>query len=174
VLAVLVLAAAAALLPVPAPPPAAGGSISGVLPVADLARRADLVVIGRVQEVTAVRRSADGLVETLVTLHVEEVLKGAAGPTVEFARLGGRVGAVTSVVPGAPEFAAGERVLVFLARRPDGRLGLSDLFQAKFSLERDPRASVPLAVRRLPDSGQVLSATGLDQVRADVARAAHP
>ena len=54
-------------------------------------------------------------IETLVTLEVEHYLKGNLGPSVTVRTPGGRMGPYLSVMPGAPRFAEGDRVVLFLA-----------------------------------------------------------
>jgi hypothetical protein len=79
----------------------------------DLARESITIVRGLVVNVEAQwidRRR----IETVVTVDVERSLKGASGPTVQFRVPGGRVGRYRNVVVGAPEFAVGRRVIVFL------------------------------------------------------------
>jgi hypothetical protein len=90
-------------------------------------------VIGAVGEWDAARAN----IHTRVELSVAELLKGAASSPVTFTQLGGRVGGEASAVAGAVAFQPGERVLVFLTRRPDGSLGLTDLSHGAFSLARD-------------------------------------
>jgi hypothetical protein len=83
------------------------------------------------------------------------------------------VGGVAATIADAPTFAAGERVLVFLTRRPDGALRVAHLYQGKFTIETDPTTSRPQAVRRAPDTRAVLDAVALDDALALV-RAALP
>jgi len=58
---------------------------------------------------------------TTVTLRVEQALKGEfrAGDTLSFRQMGGTVGQTTLRTPGLPQFAAGDRVLLFLNARLD-------------------------------------------------------
>jgi hypothetical protein len=59
-------------------------------------------------------------VETLVTLEVGSYLKGSLGPVLTFRVPGGRLGRFRSIVVGAPDFAIGQRVVVFLGYRTPG------------------------------------------------------
>ena len=82
--------------------------------VGELAREAGAIVRGRVIAVEA-RFTADRrAIETLVTVDVEETLKGSLGSTVQFLAPGGTLGRYRSIFVGAPAFAAGERVVLFL------------------------------------------------------------
>lgn len=76
----------------------------------------DALAIARGRVVAADVRWTDDRrsIETLVTLEVERYLKGDLGPTVQFLVPGGRLGRYQRVFVGAPEFAADDRVVVFL------------------------------------------------------------
>lgn len=77
-------------------------------------------------------------IETITTLAVEEVLKGSILQTnLEIHEPGGTLDGVSRVIPGTPEFDAGEHVLLMLRTRPDGAWGISDLGLGRFSFERD-------------------------------------
>jgi hypothetical protein len=143
-------------------------SVSHVLSIPDLARRADAIVLGDVRAVRSSWDRSHSAIYTEVEVAPGEVLKGASSDSVWFEHLGGRVGDVTSVVAGTPAFVPGEQVLVFLVRGPAGGLRLLNLFQGKFSLERDPRSGRPVATRRIPDSNEVVDQITLDHVRSQI------
>jgi hypothetical protein len=139
------------------------------LTVEDLARRADLVVIGEVTSVASEFHATRSRIVTRVDVRVSETLKGKAGANpLQLRQPGGRVGEMTSEVAGAARFVAGERILLFLTRGSDGALGVVGLFQGKFALERDGGGG-DVAVRRVPGSAEVLDRAPLDQIRAAVA-----
>lgn len=78
----------------------------------------ELVVHGRV---VAVRPQIVGdrrTIETVVTIAVVDALKGQPGPTVYFRVPGGQVGRYRRFMVGAPEFAEGQEVVLFLKGRP--------------------------------------------------------
>jgi len=78
----------------------------------------ELVVHGRV---VAVRPQLVGdrrTVETVVTIAVLDALKGQPGQTVYFRVPGGQIGRYRRFMVGAPEFVAGEEVVLFLKGRP--------------------------------------------------------
>ncbi len=109
----------------------------------ELARESDAVVRGKVVS-TEGRKSADGKrIFTRVTVEVAEAWKGAPGKTVVVQVPGGVHGEVGQVVHGAPRFADGEEVVVFLRRLPEGPPGepttfhVSGLAQGKLRVERD-------------------------------------
>src|SRR5262249_56746364 len=87
--------------------------------IADLTRNSVATVIGTVAEVAAVR-SHDGQIFTLVTVDIEQVLKGRlAAARIILKEDGGQVGALHQVVFGTPSFTPAEHVLLFLGMRLD-------------------------------------------------------
>lgn len=82
--------------------------------VSELARDARAIVRGRVVSVDGQWTEDRRTIETIVTLEVENYLKGSLGSTVRFRVPGGDLGRYRSVVVGAPQFAVDEHVVVFL------------------------------------------------------------
>lgn len=79
-----------------------------------LSREARAIVRGRVVAVDAQWTDDRRTIETIVTLQIEEYLKGQLGDTVRFRVPGGTLGRFRNVVVGAPRFEVGQRVIVFL------------------------------------------------------------
>jgi hypothetical protein len=136
--------AALALLVLPS---LAAAMTTRVASLADLARRADLCLVGR-----AVARESfwrEGRILTRVTVQAEEVWKGAAGPTqsVEVLTLGGVVGGLAQRVDGAVTVDVGERVALLLAREPGGAFVPLGLWQGVFRVTGEgPEAAVTRGV----------------------------
>jgi hypothetical protein len=80
----------------------------------ELSRDALAIVRGRVAAIDPRWTEDRGTIETIVTLEVEGYLKGALGQVVRFRVPGGDLGRFRSIVVGAPEFAVGQHVVVFL------------------------------------------------------------
>jgi hypothetical protein len=80
----------------------------------ELAHDARAIARGRVAAIAGRWTDDRRTIETIVTLEVDRYLKGALGPSIEFRVPGGDLGRYRSVVVGAPEFAVGDRVIVFL------------------------------------------------------------
>jgi hypothetical protein len=78
---------------------------------------ADRIFVGTVRGVEV--READGRVETVATLEVEEVVAGSVPSTIELRFAGGEIGGVKRWIDGMPELAAGERYVVFLEAEHD-------------------------------------------------------
>jgi hypothetical protein len=84
----------------------------------EMVTASDLVVHGRVvgirPQIVGDRRT----IETVITVAVVDALKGQPGETVYFRVPGGQVGRYRRLMVGAPEFAEGEEVVLFLKGRP--------------------------------------------------------
>ena len=86
----------------------------------EMVTASDLVVHGRV---VAIRPQLVGdrrTIETVITVAVVDALKGQPGETVYFRVPGGQVGRYRRVMVGAPEFAEGDEVVLFLKGRAPG------------------------------------------------------
>jgi hypothetical protein len=83
----------------------------------ELSRDARAIVRGRIAALDTQWTEDRGTIETIVTLEVEQYLKGALGPTLRFRVPGGDLGRFRSIVVGAPEFVVDEHVVVFLGAR---------------------------------------------------------
>lgn len=122
--------------------------------VVDLTHAADVVATGHVTTVTTGRDAATNWIYTYVTVDITEVLRGSVGDrTIVLQQLGGTVGDESMVIPEQAQFTAGEDVLLFAASRPrDGSLYTAQLWQGKWSIERDARTLARVATRVAPES----------------------
>ena len=102
----------------------------------ELAHDALAIARGRVAAVDAQWTEDRGTIETIVTLEVEGYLKGALGSTVRFRTPGGELGRFRSIVVGAPEFAVGQRIIVFLGARGPSVPHVLGLSQGVFRIAR--------------------------------------
>lgn len=113
-------------------------SVGSPLSISELAARADVIVLGVVVGARSAWDDTGSVIVTVVDVRPEELLKGGPGPSVLRVRhLGGRVGDQAMVVAGAPSFADGERVLLFLAGDPRRELTVVGLAQGKFTVTQD-------------------------------------
>jgi hypothetical protein len=80
----------------------------------ELSRDARAIVRGRVMALNARWTEDRRTIETVVTLEVENYLKGPLGQTLQFRVPGGELGRFRSITVGAPEFSIDERIVVFL------------------------------------------------------------
>jgi hypothetical protein len=77
---------------------------------------ADLIVAGQIVDVRS-QLTGDRSIESYVTLAVDQTIKGQPAPTVTFRVPNGTVGRYRRITIGAPEFARGDRVVLFLRGR---------------------------------------------------------
>ena len=110
------------------------GAEGVALSVEGLARTSDTVVRGSVRRI-ATTLSPDGRrVFTLVDVEVATRLRGEAAGHLRVIVPGGIAGPIGQRVEGAPSFAEGEEVVVFLHRAEAGGFRVAGLAQGKFSV----------------------------------------
>lgn len=162
------LALLGAILTALVAPAGVSGATTQLLGIAELATRAELVVLGTVGAVESQWNADRTLIETRVDVRVTATPRGEPRPDVSLWEPGGRVGTLAAEIAGTPRFSPGERVLLFLRRGRDGRLHVVERFQGKFSIERDAASGQERAVRRIPDTGRVLDVVPLDRLLAEL------
>lgn len=150
-----ILLAAAAVVPT-AP---ARATVLVPADLVELSRSAALVVRGTVTAVTSQWADGRRRVETLVTLDVQQAIKGAGGATVTFKVPGGDMGRYRSVMIGAPTFRVGEEVILFLGARPPALPFLLGLGQGVYRVQRDERTGAARVI------SPVLAADSAESVR---------
>jgi hypothetical protein len=90
------------------------------LPLPALTTEADSIVVADVLQVACEWSWDRQLIQSIVTLRVDEVLKGQLDrPEILIQVPGGKIGEIGLRVSDMPDFAAGERVLVFLGEISD-------------------------------------------------------
>ena len=128
-----------------------------VVPIADRARGAEQVVVGRVSSVTPIWREndfGDRLIVSVLHVIVDESLKGSSQPAIDVEVEGGTIGSLTLRVSDLDTFVAGDRAVFYVQRNRRGGL-------------------IPhrrgLGLQKLDDAGRVRgSGMTLDQVRREV------
>ena len=128
------------------------------VPLAERARGAERVVVGRVASVTPewqVNQFGDRLIVSVVRVTVSETLKGAATPTVDVEVEGGTIGTLTLHVSDSLAFSPGDRATFFVKRNPRGRFVPHLRGQGLLKLD---------AANRVPGSSLTL-----DRIRREVA-----
>ena len=109
-----------------------------VLPAdfAELVSGSQLIVRGRVASVRAQDVDGRRSIETIVTVTVADALKGRPGEMVTFRIPGGEIGRYRRVMVGAPQFAAGDEVVVFLRGSPPALPTVFGLSQGLYRVAR--------------------------------------
>ena len=115
------------------------------------------IVRGRVLAIETGLDEGQDRIVTYVTVKVQDVLKGQITQRkIVLKQPGGQYGTRGSVVFGAPEFAVGENVLLYLDTWNDGSLRVHQMLLGKFAVIPDPHTGVLFAVRSSTSSVQVL------------------
>lgn len=99
-----------------------------------LIAKSPVIVEGSVVSTAVLER--DGRIVTETVIAVSRALKGHTEETVTVRELGGELDGRITKVFGTPEFQAGERVLLFLEKAPQGHYRTMDLFAGKFAAAR--------------------------------------
>ncbi|HYM25826.1 MAG TPA: hypothetical protein VEU08_21560 [Vicinamibacterales bacterium] len=136
----------------------------------ELTHDAVAIVRGRVVSVDGRWTDDRRTIETLVTLQADTYLKGGLGGMVQFRVPGGLLGRFRSIVVGAPRFAVGDRVVVFLGAQGPMIPYLVGFSQGVFHVVRDSSSGEWLVTP--PPFGPSASAVPVPIVRGDAARVA--
>ena len=149
-------------------PAVAGATV--VLPAdfATVVHGADVIVSGRVVDVRAMLTS-ERAIESLVTVAVDDALKGEPVRTVTFRVPNGTVGRYRRITMGAPEFVEGDRVVVFLRAQAPRVPILFGLSQGVYRVASTPDGDMVLPA---PVMARGLAAERV--VRGDPARQSLP
>ena len=81
------------------------------------------------------RYAPGGWIETVTEMRVNEAIKGPIrnGDTIQVTELGGMVGGIAYIVPGSPQYASGERALLFLETNDRGEWVSKNMVVGKFA-----------------------------------------
>jgi hypothetical protein len=116
----------------------AGATVMVVADESAMAAESVAVVSGWVKKVEAALHPVSEAIHTYVHIEVDEVLSGAVpAADIVLRESGGRVGDLTETIFGSPDYRAGEQVVVFLDRHPDGALRTTHMAMGKFTLGVD-------------------------------------
>lgn len=120
------------------------------------------VVYGRVVDVRSQWTEDRRFIESVVSIDVLKGMKGSARETIAFTVPGGQVGRYRNVIPGAPEFAVGDRAVFFLTARGPRLPVTTGLSQGIYRVQRDARSGETLVMPPALEPGRI--------VRGDVRR----
>ena len=101
---------------------------------------APVIVHGRVVDVRSVLLEGRRSVETFVTIEASEYLKGELGPNFTIRVPGGQVGRYRTIFLGAPEFQAGDELVLFLQTPRASLPHIVGLNQGAFRVVPDARS----------------------------------
>lgn len=86
--------------------------------LAEVARGSQVIVHARVADVRSQMTNGRRSIESVVTVTVLDTMKGDAVGVLSFRIPVGQVGRYRRLMPGVPEFSAGDEVVLFLVGRP--------------------------------------------------------
>jgi hypothetical protein len=124
----------------------------------EIVNGSQVIVHGTVTDVRADWTGDRFRIETIVTLEAASYLKGGPGERVTFRVPGGTIGRYRALMVGAPEFHAGEEVVLFLKADGPAVAHVFGLSQGVFRVRRELRSGgqvvVPPAVMAQGDAPQ--------------------
>ncbi|MGH7927639.1 MAG: hypothetical protein ACREQV_07580 [Candidatus Binatia bacterium] len=118
--------------------PLAHGTTVQKLSFERLIGEADLIVQGRIDEVKTRQARDRSFISTIVGVSVERQFKGVEVSSITIEQPGGAVGDIVQGVPGSPQFAVGEHVILFLQRRRGDAFEIVGGKQGKFITNIQP------------------------------------
>jgi len=101
--------------PTPSTTPPDTKVTTGKVTPEQLAAEAEVILVGKVTDIASYQQG-EGNIYTLVTLSVEQTIKGEAAGEVVIRIPGGEAGGLTMMVTDNPSFQPEERAVVFLAK----------------------------------------------------------
>ena len=126
----------------------------------ELVGESGAVVHGRVADVhgqwTADRRG----IESLVVVEAIDYLKGSWGGQVTVRVPGGHVGPFVNLIPGAPSFAEGDRVVLFLKADGPAVPVITGTSQGVYRVTIDGRSGAPMVVPPVIETGAPTTSRG--------------
>lgn len=126
----------------------------------EIVNGSQVIVHGRVVDVRSDWTGDRFRIETIVTLEASAYLKGGPGEHVTFRVPGGTIGRYRSLMVGAPEFRAGDEVVIFLTADGPAVPQVFGLSQGVFRVRREIRSGrrlvVPPALMASSDSPQAV------------------
>jgi hypothetical protein len=103
----------------------------------EIVEGSQIIVYGRVVDVTAEWVDNRRRIDTLVTVEAGTYLKGGPGETVTFRVPGGQIGRYRNVMVGAPEFKPGDEAVLFLRAEGPSIARVFGLSQGVFRVRAD-------------------------------------
>jgi hypothetical protein len=126
----------------------------------ELASKADSIIIGEVIDITS-NQEGEGNIYTLVTISVEQAIKGETQGEVVIRLPGGEVDGLGLWVEDAPSFKVGERTVVFLAE-VDSAFEVCGWYQGKFTVQDDRIVETNQSLTSfMADISQAMEAQGI-------------
>jgi hypothetical protein len=139
-----------------------------VVPLSDeqLAKKAEIIVVGRVLSAHYEVDTKDKRPYTFIHVQVTETLKGKnVSRELTLKTLGGIGPKMGMQVPGAADFYRNEETLLFLERRSDGSLLPIGLSIGKYPIYRELESGKKIVIRQMGGNGKYFSEPRESNVR---------
>jgi len=152
------------------------------LSLEDMVRSSELIIIGRVTRVWSAWDGQHRFIWTHNEIAVHDAAKGGRGESLVVSEPGGVVNGEGMRIAGAPTYAPGEQVLLFLERVPNGYLRSMGLGQGKLRISADGRVHLTHSGADFVKAGQTGAGTAMEslegaaaaQIRERLARLLQP
>jgi len=123
----------------PYTPSQSSGGLVEKLTIEELTVRADSILVGEVADIASYQEG-EGNIYTVVTLSVEQTIKGEAAGQMTIKVTGGEVDGLGLWVEDVPSFEPEEKVVVFL-EEIEGAFGVCGWHQGKFTIDKNNMVS---------------------------------
>ena len=120
-------------------PSIAQATVVRAVSVAEMTKRADVIVEAQVEALTSAWNPERTRIYTVTRLKVSDSIKGAVtkGNVIKIRQIGGTADGITQMVAGNAKFAAGDRVIVFLNRSETENMHfVIGMAQGKFAISQ--------------------------------------
>jgi len=107
-----------------------GASVVELMDLEALVSGSDSIVEGVVEGVTS--RWEEDRIYTYATVRIDDPLKGDRTRTLTIRQLGGQVGSLVAIVPGMPQFEAGDQAILFLKGAGNGTYYVVGMNQGRY------------------------------------------
>jgi hypothetical protein len=117
-----------------------------------IARKADVIAVGRVTSMQSEWNADKSRIFTRVTLSVDQYLKegSASSKTITVFTPGGEVGDVGEIYTHVPTFRRNEEVVVFLKKNDAAGYRVAAGMQGKYVIEKDPQTGQSIVAGKYP------------------------
>jgi len=129
----------------------------------ELIDQSDLVAAGQITRSWAAWDSEHKFIWTHYELSVSSAIKGSAGNSIELAEPGGVIGDRGTAIAGSVPYQAGDKVVIFLQRMPNGYLRTAGAGQGRFTIDASGRihGGSPVGAEFIQSSSGAIEGTSL-------------
>ncbi len=118
-----------------------GAGLVEKLSLEQLTAKADFILVGTVTNIDTLQDAEDKSIYTLVSISIEQSIKGNLGQRITITVPGGEVDGIKEWVEDSPSFRVSERVVIFLHQEDVDTFSVVGSFQGKFSIDENNMVS---------------------------------